>query len=81
MGSWILWAWLVRLGLGSWSHHQPNTLALFGLNVMQCYEQSKSSKHGDNCLSYCIANNHIYIYIGKKIRDKSMNTKRKAYQN
>jgi hypothetical protein len=31
-----------------------NTLALFGLNVMLCYEQSKSTKHWDNCLSHCI---------------------------
>jgi hypothetical protein len=30
-----------------------NTLALFGLNVMLCYEQSKSTKHWDNCLSHC----------------------------
>jgi hypothetical protein len=31
-----------------------NTLALFGLNVMLCYEQSKSTKHWDNCLSHCM---------------------------
>jgi hypothetical protein len=33
-----------------------NTLALFGLNVMLCYEQSKSTKHWDNCLSHCKPN-------------------------
>jgi hypothetical protein len=31
-----------------------NTLALFGLNVMLHYEQLKSTKHWDNCLSHCI---------------------------
>jgi hypothetical protein len=30
-----------------------NTLALFGLNVMLHYEQLKSTKHWDNCLSHC----------------------------
>jgi hypothetical protein len=32
-----------------------NTLALFGLNVMLHYEQLKSTKHWDNCLSHCIS--------------------------
>jgi hypothetical protein len=32
-----------------------NTLALFGLNVMLHYEQLKSTKHWDNCLSHCMS--------------------------
>jgi hypothetical protein len=41
-----------------------NTLALFGLNVMLCYEQSKSTKHWDNCLSHCT--NHCPWQVNKK---------------